>query len=291
MSTFIKRLLIVIVGILAGVAVWPLMEITISFQRAFPSYLISILVQGLLIGAVMGAFLGSAEGLLTKNSNKTSTGAIIGGTIGGIGGILGFFLAQNLILFVGNLHIMDESLLKTFGWIILGMFIAIGEGIRSRSIKKILIGLGGGIIGGCVGGLFIEKSAEIAPHFIYSRLFGLIIFSGTIALAYSLLESGVTYGVIRVLNGKFKGKQFPLVRSKSLIGASRKVDISLSGYTGLAQEHGVIQKKGKKLYLLSLTKTHPLLLNEHPVKEQELKWEDVIQAGDLKLLLTSLGGQ
>lgn len=291
MSTFIKRLLIVIIGILAGIAVWPLMEITISFQRAFPSYLISILVQGLLIGAVIGAFLGCAEGLLTKNSKKTTSGAIIGGSIGGLGGIFGFFLAQNLILYVGNLRVIDESLLKTFGWIILGIFIGIGEGIRSGSLKKILIGLGGGIIGGIIGGLFIEKSAELAPHFVYYRLFGLIIFAGMIALAYSLLESGVTYGVIRVLNGKFKGKQFPLVQSKSVIGASRKAEISLSGYTGLAQEHGVIQKKGKKLYLNSVTKSHPLLLNEHPIKEQELKWEDVIQAGELKLLLTSLGGQ
>jgi len=288
MSTLIKRTLIVIIGILAGLAVWPIMEITISFQRAFPSYLASILTQGFLIGGITGAFLGSAEGLLTKNTPKVTSGALIGGAIGALGGLMGFFLAQNLMLFMGQTRLMSRSLVMITGWTILGLFIGIGEGIRAGSGRKVLLGLAGGLMGGLLGGFFLEKSPSWLPGFRFSRLAGLILFSGSIALAYSLLERGATLGIVRVLNGPLKGKQFPLVQSRNTFGASPKAVISLKGYHGLAQIHGTFTLKGKKLTLTAEADTHPLLVNEQPVTSHQLKWDDVIQAGDLKLLLTAM---
>ena len=57
---------IVLGGILGGVAAWPLTELIVEAQARFPSYLLFVGALGGAVGLLMGAFFGSAAGSVPK---------------------------------------------------------------------------------------------------------------------------------------------------------------------------------------------------------------------------------
>ena len=213
---------------------------------------------------------------------------ILGAGVGFIGGVVGFLVAQAVLFPVGELFLSYSNfeklglpLSRSVGWGIVGLFVGVGEGVRARSGKKIAVGLLGGLLGGLSGGLVLEYSRYIVSSIHISRLLGLTVLGLAIGLFYGLIERGMAAGVLRVLNGRLKGKEYLLNQNRIRIGSSRRCDIVMTGYE-LADRHAQIRiKKGEAL--LSRTEGKPVLVNEKTISEHRLKYEDVIKIGSAKV--------
>ncbi|MCF7914875.1 MAG: FHA domain-containing protein [Spirochaetaceae bacterium] len=294
MSTALRRLVISILGLLAGVAAWPLMELILSYQHLFPSYFLFSLAQGALFGVVMGAFFGSGEGLTAKERGKIIHGTLMGAATGAAGGIVGFLAGQGILFLVvqqaftsyRSQQMIAVPLARIVGWAILGIAVGASEGLRARSLKKTLVGAGGGFLGGVLGGASIEYVRTLYPELLYTRLVGLAVFGLLIGICYSLLERGVSLGILRVLNGPRRGKEYSFVQNRVSVGSDNKNDIVLDNYSYVAPKHARFRVRGKDVYIqhIDVKKGAKIYVNERPVEtEQLLKYEDVIQIGSAKL--------
>jgi len=291
MSTTVRRLILIVLGVIAGVAAWPLIELLLTYQRVFPSYFTFSLAQGIVFGAVLGAFYGSGEGLTSKEKGKILNGALTGLATGIAGGAVGFLAGQAVLFLVIQYtfssfrthQLIAVPLARILGWLILGIAIGVSEGLRARSLKKSLVGAGGGAIGGILGGAAIEYLRALYPDLIYARLVGFVLFGLFIGLFYALLERRVSLGVIRVLNGSRRGKEYSFAQNRLTVGSSHRNDIVLEGYSHVAPAHATFRVKGKEVYIEKEADKLPVLVNEVPVKKTKmLKYEDVIQTGSAK---------
>jgi hypothetical protein len=291
MSTLVRRLIILCLGALAGIAAWPLAELIVYNQAALPSYLLFVAVLGAAVGLFMGAFLGAAEGITARVSSRILPGILVGALVGIVGGAVGFLVGQAALLVIGELALRSFRsfqrvvlpVSRSIGWGFLGIFIGMVEGFRARSGKKIAVGILGGLLGGLIGGFVLEYLRVLVPGFRFTRLVGLVILGAAIALFYGLIEKGLAHGVLRVLNGAFKGKEYLLTQSRARIGRSRRNEIALAPYEDLADRQAQIRVRRGEAVLSNLEPKRPLLVNDRPVKEHRLKYNDVVRIGSVKL--------
>ena len=172
---------------------------------------------------------------------------------------------------------------RAVAWAVLGLFVGAAEGVRARSARKVAVGSLGGLAGGLLGGALLEYSRLLLPLPGASRLIGLTILGVAIAFFYGLIERGFAAGVLRVLNGRLKGKEFLINQRRMRIGSARGADIALAGYEGLADRHAVVRLRRGEVVLAAVEGAGPVLVNEKPVSEHPLKYEDVVKIGSAKL--------
>jgi hypothetical protein len=289
-KTATKRLIIFIVGILAGVTIWPATELLLHIQVLFSSYLTFITVQGILLGAILGAFFGSVEGIFTYDGAKIVKGIIVGLLFGAAGGIVGVTVGQAILFLLGrilfdsykNFNMVWLPLARAAGWAVMGVFVGMAEGFRARSVKKIGIGILGGFSGGFVGGCLLEYSRLVFTGISYTRLAGLVIFSVFIALFYAIIEKRLSLGVLKLLNGRLRGKEFIINQRKIRLGKSRKNEVQLNEYTEVSDLHARISVKRNEVVIEAVGPESPLYVNDDPVNQKTLKYEDVIKIGSAK---------
>ena len=82
MSTGLRRLILLCIGILGGVAAWPLTELIVGAQGSFPSYLLFVAVLGAAVGLLMGAFFGSAAGIFARVGTRILAGQLCVNALG-----------------------------------------------------------------------------------------------------------------------------------------------------------------------------------------------------------------
>ncbi len=291
MTTLARRLIILALGFLGGAAAWPVAELILFFQSAFPSYLSFLLPIGAVVGLLVGAFFGAAEGITSRIKTRIPRGMIVGAAVGCVGGALGALAGQAALWLIGGIFLLSYRDLqwvvlpvsRAIGWAVLGVFVGAAEGVRARSPKKILVGVLGGLVGGLLGGAALEYSRLLVPHFALFRLLGLVILGLAVGLMYGLIEEGMSYGVLRVLVGELKGKEFLLNQRRMRIGTSPRNEIALPGYSDLADVQAAIRIKKGEPVLANLEPRNPVLVNEEKVTEKKLKLGDVLKIGSAKI--------
>lgn len=296
MSVLMRRIILCVVGLLAGLASWPVLETLLTAQSSFPSLLVFSVVTGIVFGVFMGGFFGSSEGIIISVRKRIVSGVAAGALIGIAGGTAGFLAGQAALFFTGEYLVHSSRSFNTFGfpvsravgWAFLGIFIGMVEGIRDRSIDKIKVGIAGGLAGGFVGGLALEYLRLLIPNIMLARLFGLLIFGIFIGFFYGLIEDRMSFGVLRVLNGKLRGKEFLVNQRRLRIGGSEKNDIRLDEYRDVADFHTELKVKRKKgdfdIILKNLDSQAPAAVNDDRIDEHILKLNDVIKIGSVKLM-------
>ncbi len=294
MSTFYRRLIYVLLGLAGGLAAWPAMELVLAFQHQFSSYLLFSVGSGALFGAVYGLFFGLADGVIAANGRRTLSGGAFGALWGLIGGAVGFVLGQWLLLSLGGYLFrqgvrLDSGALpltRVLGWALLGVFVGTTEGIRRRSPRKLGIGLISGFVGGALGGVLVEYSGALVSESL-GRPVGLLLFGLLVALAYGLVEKSLAFGILRLLNGIYKGKEFILNQRNMEIGSSRSADVPLFDYRRVMESHARIQASGQDIYLYPVDPGNEVKQNDARLPEEgagPLKYGDVLQVGSAKLL-------
>ncbi len=292
MTMFFRRLIIAALGLLGGLAVWPAMQLLLIHQTTFPSFLVFSLVSGAVFGLLFGAFFSSAAGIIARRLDRLFIGMAIGAVIGAAGGAVGFLIAQRVFLFFGERIALTEGALQTFGlpisralgWAILGTFIGTAEGFRVRSWRKIITGIVGGFIGGLIGGSVLELLRALFPVAGAASLIGLLLLGISIGGAYSLIERRMSYGVLRILNGKYKGKEFILNQNRIRIGSGRRCEVLLDGYENIETVHAVLLAHNRELTIRPDVPGEKITVNDTKVEERVLKYEDVLKIGSAKLL-------
>lgn len=291
MSIWIRRLIICALGLLAGVLVWPAMDLFTYYQALFPSFLVFSLVSGAVFGLVFGLVFGTGEGLIAGSNRRIVRGALLGALLGAVGGTAGFFAGQGVLLSLGERMLQSEHEVRTLGfplaratgWAVLGVFVGVTEGARAWSGRKAAVGVLGGLIGGLAGGAALEYGQVLWPDLPIVQLLGLMLFGVLVALFYSLVEQQLSLGVLRLLNGRYKAKEFVLNQRRILIGGNDSSDIILSGYRGVADRHARVRLKDGELYIEPVDPEKPVYVNDDRVTSRMLKYEDVIKIGSAKL--------
>jgi hypothetical protein len=292
MSTLMRRIFLCAIGIIAGLAAWPFAETTLLFQAVFPSYLVFSIFLGMIFGLIMGGFFGTGDGIIISGKSKIISGAFFGVLIGIAGGMIGFIIGQAALFIIGDMLVHSAKSFNTIGfpvsraigWAFLGVFIGMVDGIRSRSLDKIKVGIIGGIIGGFLGGLALEYSRLIIPETIFARLIGLMVFGLFIGFSYGFVENRLSFGVLRLLNGKYKGTEFLINQKTMKIGSSEKNSIILLGYDKISDTHAELTVKGDNVFIKKASPKTIISVNDNKVDQHELIMDDVVEIGNAKFL-------
>lgn len=296
MTSLVRRVVIVAVGLLGGLFAWPLIEVCVNLQSVFPSYFAFTLAAGVVAGAAIGAFFASAEGLMAASPRTALGGALGGAAVGAVGGVAGAFAAQALLFAAGegltqaagDRAALGLALARAAGWAVVGAAVGTGEGLRARSLKKACLGAAGGAAGGFAGGLALAWAMAVRPDLAAGRLLGLLAMAGLTAGAYALLEKRFALGALKVLNGPLKGKEFLINQRLIGLGAAEGAAVCLKGYRDVGPDHALLRAKSGGLSVEP--RGGKVLVNEAAVEgRRELKLDDVVQVGGAKLLYGYFG--
>jgi hypothetical protein len=291
MTTLARRLILLALGLLAGICAWPAAELILFMQSGFPSYLVFSALLGAVTGALMGAFFGAAEGITSRVKSRIPVGMLLGALVGCVGGAVGLLAGQAALWLIGTLVMQSYGnfqrvvlpLSHAIGWAVLGMFVGAGEGVRSGSWKKVGIGILGGLTGGLLGGFVLEYSRLLLQDMSVSRLIGFAALGLAIGGFYGLIERGMSFGILRILTGAMKGKEFLLNQRRMRIGRSAYNEIALPSYKDLADRQAQVRIQKGEVVLINLEPRLPILVNEQKIEEKRLKLGDVIKIGSARI--------
>jgi hypothetical protein len=288
MKKISKNTIMISLGFLGGMSSWPLLEMILSKQSSFSNYLIFFIMASLVPGFFMGLFMGCGEGLLNKSLNRILKGAFIGLVVGTLGGISGGFIGQILLVKIIQYFPNSSQALvltaRTCGWALVGLFVGLSEGIRSLSLRKMLLGGLGGVLGGAMGGFTLELFSRYWNSSSLLRLVGLLLMGTMISVFYTFFDKKYSFGVLRVLNGSQAGKKYRINQKKMDLGSGNRTMI-FTDYDGVDDKEIELSVNKGVITVIGEKDENNLYVNEKPTNKTQLKYGDVIKAGSVKLLL------
>jgi len=285
MTGTIKKILYILLGFSAGCLVWVVTEPFMAVSGG--TFYLRLIIQGGLIGAVYGAVLGAGEGISVSIPQKALMGASLGFGIGFIAGVAAIIVAQGMLLVLtgsGSASIADITerylpLARILGWTFMGAMLGTVEGIRAKSVRRVLFGVIGGTLGGLIGGLLFEGLNALDVSASLLRLLGFCSLGLFIGGGFSLLESLGRFGVLKVMNGRYKGKEFILSKKSSSVGSESRCDIAIPGDPDMQKLHAQVFRKNSEMFVERKTDASPLFVNDKSCEIQRLKYEDVLRLG------------
>ena len=295
MSLAVRRIIILAAGVVAGLLAWPLAQLLLGLQQSFPSYLLFTVTSGALYGAFFGLAFGSVDGITGGITVRKWLGLATGAAVGLVAGAAGALGGQAIFLALGQYleqlapsqarGVVSLPLARGLGWAIMGTLIGAGEGLRLRSGKRAGIGALGGIAGGLAGGLLIEYGAVLLADAWWVRPAGSLLLGVLLALGFALIERGFLLGTLVLITGHLRGREYPLPPGRTTLGASVRDTISLPGYEDVRERHAIIVGNRDGLVLRSGAGGASLRVNEEPVEDTLLKYDDVIDVGSARFYL------
>jgi len=284
-------------GLLGALFLWPCLLTLQYYQESFPSYLLFSLAQGIALGMAFGAFFGSFEGIVVSSRPKAFSGLLFGAAFGAVAGAAGVMAGQLFLFSAGSALWKTASARNGVGlaiasgvaWTIIGVILALTEGLRARSARKLLVGLAGGSFGGLAGGAALSAVSYFFPGEPWSLLAGLAVFGLSLGLCYSLFENRFSSGALMLLNGPLKGKEYYVLSRAMRIGSGSDCDIVLKGYPDVEKAHATVRASGGKVVVEQERSGARVLVNDEPPAGRALKPEDVIAVGKAKFIYGYFG--
>lgn len=280
-------------GALGGLGGWLLFGELVD--KGWPWWL-SAVIGGGLIGATLGGLLLGLESLLDGAWRRCARFMAVGILVGLVGGAVGFLLGEavHYTLLPSTdaplvLRIVGALLDRALGWMLFGLAIGVAEGLAMRSWRKIGYGAVGGTLGGLLGGsLFGLLMALFTPGetaYLWGQMLGLVTLGGSIGLLTALVEDMLRPASLRVLRGWREGRDYPLLKSDTLVGRDEAADVLLLRDRQVARQHARIRQIGDRYVLERLDGSPEFTLRNHePVLDQaDLQDGDRLQFGQTVL--------
>jgi len=179
---------------------------------------------------------------------------------------------------------VPSVILRALSWAFVGALLASGQGIATRSGKRMRNGAIGGLLGGLVGGLLFDPLSLWLQRGWASRLVAIgvigIVTGGLIGLVENLLKDAW----LKVLAGHLAGKEFVIYRNPTRLGSSPKSDIYLFKDAAVAPQHAVISSDGRSYFIEDLGTQSGTFVNGARISRQRLRPNDTLQIGTSRLL-------
>ena len=235
-----------------------------------------------IIASLISLALSSAEAFMSKNMDLAVKNIVLGALLGTLGGIVMFTCVEWLYHVMGGGQseqlAFQQMLARGIGWGLLGGFVAMAPGIMMKSKKKFMLGVAGGVIGGCLGGFLFDPICAMFGSDVPARFVNIITLGVGTAVATVLLENIAKQGWLKVASGLIAGKQFILYRNPTVIGSSPKSEIYLFKDPSISPKHAAINNVNGD-FIITAIDSSPVLVNNSPVRQEKLKTGDRIQIG------------
>ncbi len=183
--------------------------------------LLAYALVGAGIGLFIGALTGAVDGALKRSWRRVAIGAALGAGAGLVSGVLGLLVGEGVFLIT-----QGGPLGRMLGWLTLGLFLGVGEGLVKRSPRRIWYGSLGGMAAGALGGLLYEgltiaflRQSDRAQ--IVAGALGLILIGASLGAIIPLVVALPARYLLRVRNG-----------ARAATEASVIDDVTLGSYDG-----------------------------------------------------------
>jgi len=288
-----QRIRSAIAGGLGGAVSWILIEPSVAPRLGQITSLSEVYpidaLFGALAGICIGAALGIAEGLIVRSAYQARRGGLIGAVAGTIGGAIGLVIGEmvyqplKLLCFVG----------RSIGWAVFGAFLGAAEGITRRSWKGLRSAALGGTIGGAIGGFMFDLVALFTLLLFrsdaLSRGVALIILGACIGLWIVLIERVLAPATLKVVSGRFEGREFLLDKPRLTLGSNERGDIAIFGDPHIRGHHATLHHEGRG-YVIEAEAGSPVMVNKQPITRQALGSEDELIVGQTRLIYRDKSG-
>lgn len=285
-----------IAGGLGGFIGWTLVEPLVvpmldrvAFSRDMSELYRVDALFGAVAGVCIGLALGVAEGIILRTLKRAGRGALIGGVAGLAGGAIGLVVGEvvyqplQVCCFVG----------RSLGWAVFGAILGLAEGITRRSWRGACSAALGGAIGGAVGGFVFDLLGLVLmlvnPDGLVSRAAALTILGACIGLFIVIMERTLADGWLKVISGRFEGREFFLDKPTLTLGCEERADIVIFGDPKIKPRHAAIRWEGGG-YVIEANPGAPLQVNRQPVSRHALRQGDTLMVGNTRLLYHSRRG-
>jgi len=275
-------------GAWGGYIAWLLLDPLLGVQAA--NVYVDAMLNGAVIGIAIGAIMSGFEGAMERNAAVLIRRLVSGFVAGLVGGVLGLLIGELLFQ-----QFTQATVMRVIGWALFGLAIGVGEGVLSRSWRRVLLGAVGGLVGGVLGSLaFLWVSQTLAlPAF--SRALGFTLLGAFIGLFIGLIPvvaSGVlgALGTLKVISsGRHEGKEILLDKPVISIGRDDGCDLGLYGVADVQPRHAEVKREPTG-YVVRRLNNASLWVNGQPVQQQILQSGDRIKAGGAEILFRAGGG-
>ncbi len=290
MSLFLRRVIVLVAGAVGGLLAWPFAELLLGVQYAFPSYLVFMIAAGAVYGTFFGLSFGSVDGITGGVAARKWIGLGTGAAAGLVGGAFGALVGQGIYLALGQYLLQRPDarfagfvVARGIGWATMGVFIGGVEGLRLRSGKRAGIGALGGFVGGLLGGLLLEYGTHAFADAWWIRPAGSVVLGLLVGAGFATIERGFLFGRLALLTGSLRGREYPLPPGRTTIGGAVGDTITVANYTEVSPKHAVVvaDRAGMRI----ARGRGELRVNEEPVEQAELKYDDVIDVGTARFYL------
>ncbi|MCB0203493.1 MAG: FHA domain-containing protein [Anaerolineae bacterium] len=281
MSLTLKMIYGCLVGAWGGFIAWVLLDPVLRVDPGSP--LVDALVNGAIVGVCVGGLTSAFLGVMEGSLKRALRGLAVGLVAGLVGGTAGLLLGELLFQAAGQAPVV-----RVGGWAVFGMAIGASEGVLSRSWRRLLFGVIGGLAGGTLGSLAFIAVRELLTRPDFSRALGFTILGALLGLFIGLAFKlgGTIIGVLRVISsGRNEGKEIVLDKDVIRIGRDDGGDLGLYGDKSIEFRHAEIRRETQGHVIYAINQA-PVRVNGQSVVVKALSKGDRIQIGQEEIELT-----
>ena len=238
---------------------------------------------------MVGLFLGIGEGVFYGSRENALKYALIGAAIS----LVIAFLSGDLAQMMYAAAISDEkglfvqSLVRGFGWAIMGLGTGLAIGLIKPELKRILFCSIGGLAGAFVGGFLFNYIAKVIPNDIVARAVALLTMGLLIGVGVGLLEQFAKAAWLKVIRGEFEGKEYLVFAGTTSIGNNGKNTIVLFKDKLVGPHHCDIKLEGSKYILIDCGTPMGTVVNGTRISRHILRQGDAIAIGNSVLIFNT----
>ena len=281
MSLTLKMIYGCLVGAWGGLIAWTVLDPVLRIEPGSP--IVDALINGAIVGVCVGGLTSAFLGLMEGSLKRTLRGLAVGLAAGLIGGAAGLLVGELLYQAAGQ-----ASAMRVAGWAVFGMAIGASEGLLSRSPRRLLFGILGGLAGGVLGSLafLLVRDTLTGPDF--SRALGFTILGALlglfIGLAFKLV--GTLGGTLQVISsGRNEGKEILLDKDLIRIGRDDGGDLGLYGDKAIEFRHAELRREPQG-YVVYAVGQAQVWVNDQLISSKVLRKGDRIRMGQEEILYT-----
>jgi pSer/pThr/pTyr-binding forkhead associated (FHA) protein len=269
-----------LVGAIAGLLAWLVAEPMFPKNYSSAEWGRVELIFILLLGALVGLAIGSVRGLRQGGKIHLLRNAGVGLILGAIGATFGYqvggILHQSLfpgVDFSGNEPFFARMPARVVALMPVGAFLGLAIGAGGWTLRRLTVGLIGGVLGGLIAGaLFDPIAMAVSPAQLalsggfestsngvpvivaetggVSRAIFSVLIGGFVGLFIGIVERMVRTAWVRLVLGRNEGREWVVDAPQTFLGRSESAHVPLFGDPHVAPMHACIARQGDAYLLM-----------------------------------------